>query len=410
MLSSLMNSTLLQGKNILLLVSGSIAVYKALDLVRIFAKMGANVRVVMSAGACKFVTPLSFEALSHFSVLTDQNERWNMQEQACTNHITYAKADLVLLAPASANTLAKLAHGLADNALTATFLASHAPKIIAPAMNTQMLQAPATQENLERLKSWGCIIVEPKSDLLACNTTGKGALAEIIEIVGASVKALCLDSFWQDQRVVVTGGGSVEAIDSVRCISNISSGLQASSLALALWLKGAQVVFISSAFALLPEGITCISVKSAQDYLKALKSEQNFYNPPFLFMLAAVSDYKSAHVYTGKLKKQDLGSTWNLECVQNPDILKSLEGFYKIGFKAEESIESLASAQKLLEPVDLGGKGCKVVCLNSTQALGATNNQIVLLNQVTSQTTKCSTKFDLSFEILDFVRDTYNSC
>ncbi|WP_163499690.1 bifunctional phosphopantothenoylcysteine decarboxylase/phosphopantothenate--cysteine ligase CoaBC [Helicobacter suis] len=409
MLSSLTNSTLLQGKNILLLVSGSIAVYKALDLVRIFVKMGANVRVVMSAGACKFVNPLSFEALSHFSVLIDQNERWNMQEQAA-NHISYAKADLVLLAPASANTLAKLANGLADNVLTATFLASHAPKIIAPAMNTQMLEAPATQQNLERLKSWGYTIVEPKSDLLACNTTGKGALAEAIEIIGASVRALYLDSFWQAKRAVVTGGGSVEAIDSVRCISNISSGLQASSLALALWLKGAQVVFISSTFALLPKEITNIQVKSAQDYLKALKLEQDFYNPPFLFMLAAISDYKSAHVYTGKLKKQDLGFTWNLKCVQNPDILKSLEGFYKIGFKAEQSIQALENAKKLLEPIDLGGKGCKVVCLNSTQALGATDNQMVLLSQVASQITKRLSKFDLSFEILDFVRDTYNPC
>ncbi len=406
---------LLEGKRILLLVSGSIAVYKALDLVRVFVKMGAQVRVVMSAHACQFVNPLSFEALSHCSVLTSQSERWNLQEGMCANHITYATwADLVVVAPASANTLAKLAHGLADNVLCATFLASSAPKILAPSMNTQMLEARATQENLARLQAWGCEIVEARVDLLACNTTGKGAMAEILEIVSASARTLMRTPFWVSKEVVITGGGSIERIDAVRYVSNHSSGLQASSLALALWLKGARVFLISSAFPLsLPMDIGCICVKSAQDYLNALQTKQNLEFPPFLFMLAAISDYKPTHPHVGKLKKQDLGVHWALECMQNVDILRAVQGFYKIAFKAEEGGTHLSSAlknaQTLLEDVENGGKGCQIVCLNTLEQnpFGALENQITFLSRLACRRSARMDKFNLSLEILDFVQENY---
>ncbi|MFC3847151.1 bifunctional phosphopantothenoylcysteine decarboxylase/phosphopantothenate--cysteine ligase CoaBC [Helicobacter baculiformis] len=403
-------TTPLQGKRILLLVSGSIAVYKSLDLVRAFMKMGAQVRVVMSAGACQFVQPLSFEALSQASVLTPSSERWNLQEGLCANHISYATwADLVVVAPASVNTLAKLACGLADNVLCSTFLASCAPKILAPSMNTQMWLAPPTQENLKRLKALGCEIVEPRVDLLACNTTGKGAMAQVLEIVCAGVRALERTPFWQDKEAVVTGGGSVENIDAVRCISNHSSGLQASALALVLYFKGARVRLISSVFPLaLPASIESIALKSAQEYLKALQARQNLQNPPFLFMLAAISDYKPAQTHAGKLKKHALGARWSLECVQNVDILCALQGYYKVAFKAEENLDQgLHNAQKLLESVQEGGKGCAVVCLNTLEQspFGALENQMYFLSARACRHSARTDKLRLSFEILDFVQE-----
>ncbi|GMB96848.1 bifunctional phosphopantothenoylcysteine decarboxylase/phosphopantothenate--cysteine ligase CoaBC [Helicobacter sp. NHP22-001] len=407
MQSSLSQIPLLEGKNILLLVSGSIATYKALELVRLFKKMGASVRVVMSRGACKFVQPLSFEALSHFKVLTDNNEEWALLDKDCANHISYAKsADLILVAPASANTLAKLANGLADNALTATFLASNAPKILAPAMNTQMFLAKQTQHNLRHLKALGYEVVAPIDGLLACNAVGVGAMAEVGEIASICSRKLLSNGFWTGKKTVITGGGSIEAIDSVRCISNFSSGLQAHFLALALWLKGAQVVLISSKNALeLPSGIERVQVQSAQDYLEALKAHENHENPPFLFMLAAISDYKPKHPYKGKLKKQDLGPFWSIECVQNVDVLQSVEGFYKVGFKAEsDSKHALENAKKLLEPTPQG-KGCKLVCLNNTSALGSNTNQLTLLTPHTTYTTHKGHKLQVSLEVLGFIEN-----
>ncbi|BDQ27089.1 Phosphopantothenoylcysteine decarboxylase / Phosphopantothenoylcysteine synthetase [Helicobacter heilmannii] len=403
--SSLDQIPLLENKNILLLVSGSIAAYKALDLLHLLRKMGASVRVVMSQGACKFVQPLSFEALSHFKVLIDHNEEWTLLDQDCANHISYAQsADLILVAPASANTLAKLAHGLADNALSATFLASPAPKVLAPAMNTQMFLAKQTQRNLKCLKALGCEVVEPKDGLLACNSVGVGALAEVSEIASTCARKLLVNDFWAGKKAVVTGGGSIEAIDSVRCVSNFSSGLQAHYLALALWLKGAQVVLISSKNALeLPSGVERVKVQSANDYLEALKTHENPSNPPFLFMLAAISDYKPKNRHEGKLKKQDLGAFWSVECVQNVDILQELGGFYKVAFKAESDTKhALENAKKLLEPTPQG-KGCKLVCLNDTRALGSDTNQLTLLTPKTTHTTPKGHKLQVSFEVLDFI-------
>ncbi|WP_120948295.1 bifunctional phosphopantothenoylcysteine decarboxylase/phosphopantothenate--cysteine ligase CoaBC [Helicobacter mehlei] len=407
-LDLLAQNALLKNRRILLLVSGSIAAYKSLDLARAFIKMGAKVKVVMSKQAMRFVTPLSFEALTHYPVLTHKSERWDLSDPNCPNHISYAKwAQVVLLAPASANTLAKLAHGLADSLLSAVFLASSAPKILAPSMNTQMLEARATQENLERLKSWGCIVVEPREDLLACNTQGKGAMADILDMVCASVQALYKNSFWAGKEVVVSGGGSLEKIDSVRYICNFSSGLQASTLALALYLQGAQVSLVASTFALeLPAGIGCLSVQSGADYLQALQERANLQEPPFLFMAAAISDYKPATPHKGKLKKQDLGASWNLECVQNVDILASLKGFIKIGFKAEEEgTLAITNARKLLDSPKNGGKGCLAVCLNTldSQPFGSAQNQMWLLSAQHSQRTNYLNKLTLSFEILNFV-------
>ncbi|WP_104740621.1 bifunctional phosphopantothenoylcysteine decarboxylase/phosphopantothenate--cysteine ligase CoaBC [Helicobacter bizzozeronii] len=407
-LDLLAQNALLKDRHILLLVSGSIAAYKSLDLVRAFIKMGAKVKVVMSQQAVRFVAPLSFEALSHYPVLTHKSERWDLSDPNCPNHISYAKwAEVVLVAPASANTLAKLAHGLADQLLSATFLASHAPKILAPSMNTQMLEARITQENLARLRSWGCVVVEPREDLLACNTQGKGAMADILELVCASVQALYKNSFWAGKEVVVSGGASIEKIDSVRCICNFSSGLQASALALALYFWGAEVSLIASTFPLdLPASIGCLKVQSGVDFLQALQERANLQDPPFLFMLAAISDYKPTTPHKGKLKKQDLGTSWSLECVQNVDILASLEGFIKIGFKAEEGgTNAITNARKLLESPQNGGKGCLAVCLNTldSQPFGSAQNQMWLLSAQHSQHTKYLNKLALSFEILNFI-------
>lgn len=230
---------LLKGKNILLGVSGSIAIYKALEIVRLFVKAGANVRVIMSEDAKKFVTPLSFETLSSNIVLHEQTQSWANDN----NHIHINKwADIFLIAPATANTINKLANGIADNLLTSTALASTKQILIAPAANTAMLLHECTQNSLKKLQTFGYKIIDSEDKLLACNDKGIGALANLDTIFYSTVKELLKKLFWEGKKVIVTGGGTVEKIDDVRYLSNFSSGKMAQSLCKALYIYGANVV------------------------------------------------------------------------------------------------------------------------------------------------------------------------
>ncbi|WRE96508.1 bifunctional phosphopantothenoylcysteine decarboxylase/phosphopantothenate--cysteine ligase CoaBC [Helicobacter pylori] len=410
---------LLENKRVLLLVSGSIAAYKSLELTRLLFKSGASIQVVMSEGAQKFIKPLSFEALSHHKVLHDRNEKWyyNHQNKLHHNHIACAaSADLLIFAPLSANSLSKIAHALADNIISATFLACASPKILAPSMNTNMLNSPITQSNLKRLKDSNHIILDTQNALLACDTKGDGAMAEPLEILFKATQTLLKDAYFENREVIVMGGASVEKIDSVRIISNLSSGIQASALALALYFKGAKVTLIASNFPTpLPKEIASVLVSDTASYENALnnaaKNLQKHALKPLLFNLAAISDYAPKISFNHKLKKSELGQTLNVECVQNKDLLASINPnqFVKIGFKAEDDQQNaIKNAQNLLKPSQNNGKDCSVVALNlikDSRPFGSLDNELWLFSHKKTQKIPSMNKLEASFKILDFIKD-----
>ncbi len=410
---------LLENKRVLLLVSGSIAAYKSLELVRLLFKSGASIQVVMSKGAKKFIKPLSFEALSHHKVLHDRNEKWyyNHQNALHHNHIACAaSANLLIFAPLSANSLSKIAHALADNTISATFLACASPKILAPSMNTNMLNSPITQSNLKRLKDSNHIILDTKNALLACDTKGDGAMAEPLEILFKAAQTLLKDAYFENREVIVMGGASVEKIDSVRVISNLSSGIQASTLALALYFKGAKVTLIASSFPTpLPKEIASVLVSDTASYENALNSATNNLQKhalkPLLFNLAAISDYLPKTSFNHKLKKSEIGETLNVECVQNKDLLASINPnqFVKIGFKAEDDQQNaIKNAQNLLKPFKDNGKDCSVVALNlikDSRPFGSLENELWLFSHKKTQKIPSMNKLEASFKILDFIKD-----
>ena len=295
----------LNGKTILLGVTGSISAYKACDIARLFVKAGADVHIVMTASAERFVSALTFEALTRNTVLTDATESWSSE----LNHIDIGKkCDAFVIAPATANTINKLRHGIADNILTQTALAYTKEIIIAPAANTNMLLNHATKDSINSLRSNGYTLIEPQDKLLACGDTGSGALAEPIEVFYATAKALLKESFWEGRDVVVTGGGSREKIDEVRYISNFSSGKMASALSLALYLKGSNVTYISTmGFGDLPLDIKRVEVESAEDILQETQKNitavttQESEAIPYLFMVAAVADFKPVDPNDGRV-------------------------------------------------------------------------------------------------------------
>ncbi|WQX85967.1 bifunctional phosphopantothenoylcysteine decarboxylase/phosphopantothenate--cysteine ligase CoaBC [Helicobacter pylori] len=410
---------LLENKRVLLLVSGSIAAYKSLELTRLLFKSGASIQVVMSKGAKKFIKPLSFEALSHHKVLHDRNEKWyyNHQNALHHNHIACAaNADLLIFAPLSANSLSKIAHALADNTISATFLACASPKILAPSMNTNMLNSPITQSNLKRLKDSNHIILDTQNALLACDTKGDGAMAEPLEILFKATQTLLKDAYFENREVIVMGGASMEKIDSVRVISNLSSGIQASALALALYFKGAKVTFIASSFSTpLPKEIASVLVSDTASYENALnnaaKNLQKHALKPLLFNLAAISDYLPKTSFNHKLKKSEIGETLNIECVQNKDLLASVNPnqFVKIGFKAEDDQQNaIKNAQNLLKPSQDNGKDCSVAALNlikNSRPFGSLENELWLFSHKKTQKIPSMNKLEASFKILDFIKD-----
>ncbi len=410
---------LLENKCVLLLVSGSIAAYKSLELTRLLFKSGASIQVVMSKGAKKFIKPLSFEALSHHKVLHDRNEKWyyNHQNALHHNHIACAaNADLLIFAPLSANSLSKIAHALADNIVSATFLACASPKILVPSMNTNMLHSPIIQSHLKRLKDSNHIILDTQNGLLACDTRGNGAMAEPLEILFKAAQTLLKDAYFENREVIIMGGASVEKIDSVRVISNLSSGIQASALALALYFKGAKVTLIASSFPTpLPKGIKSVLVSDTASYENALnnaaKNLQKHALKPLLFNLAAISDYVPKTSFNYKLKKSEIGETLNIECVQNKDLLASVNPnqFVKIGFKAEDDQQNaIKNAQNLLKPFQDNGKDCSVAALNlikDSRPFGSLENELWLFSHKKTQKIPSMNKLEASFKILDFIKD-----
>lgn len=323
---------MLKGKNILLGISGGIAAYKVLDLCSRLKKKDVNLKIIMTKSATEFVSPLSFETMGRCLVYSDLFEGHHEN----VHHIELVKwADLMLIAPASANTIAKMANGIADNFLTSSYLACDKDVIIAPAMNTNMLKAKATQRNLKTLEDDGVKIIKPEPGLLACNTVGDGRMEEPSEIVDY------LDSYFTEKdlagkKIIVTAGPTVEPIDYVRYISNNSSGKMGYNIANEARKRGAEVVLISGPVnPFKVNDIKRIEIKTNLELKSAI--EREFADSDALIMSAAPVDYSSKYVSDRKLKKT--GKGLNLELIENPDIIKYFGSIKDkqtiIGFAAE---------------------------------------------------------------------------
>lgn len=398
-----MQNNLLAGKKILLGVTGSIAIYKALELIRLFIKAGVEVKVLMSEDAKRFIAPLTFETISQNKVLHVETESWSEG----LSHIHTGKwADLFVIAPASVNSINKLSHGIADNLLTQTAIAFTKTIVLAPSANTNMMLNPITQESLTKLTSLGYEIVAPQSKLLACNDEGVGALADVEQIFYTCARLLLKDSFWSDREVIITGGGTMEKIDDVRCLTNFSSGKQAAELARAFYLRGANVTLISSGETPSIDAINTLHVKSTFELKSALLSQMQYVTKnektPYLLMAAAVSDYVPLQTHVGKLKKEELGETYNLELKRNIDVLSTLpkKGFKVIGFKAEmDESKALENASKMLE-----AKGLDAVCLNvlkEQNSFGSLKNEISFLTASHVQKFSLASKFEIAEKIVE---------
>ena len=419
---------LLKNKKILVGVTGSIAIYKTLDLIRLYIKAGAIVRVIMTDSAKKFINPITFEAISQNKVLSEDTENWDKAQDY--NHIDIGKwSDIFVIAPASANTINAIANGLANNLLLQTALAYPRMKLIAPAANTNMLKNPITQASLKMLKLCNYEIISSQTKELVCKDVGDGAMADVQDIFDATCKELLKSEYWINRKVVLSGGGTIERIDDVRYISNFSSGKMASSLAKALYYKGADVCLVSSrGYENLPKDIHIIKVESSNEMYEYLVDSLRvakkgiltkptlmdsstptlILKQPFLFMVAAVSDYVPTFPQEGKLKKELIGTSWNLELKQNMDILKSLdkEGIITIGFKAEmDETTALNSATRMLENKNLDGVCLNI--LNEENSFGSVNNNIELILKNNSYEFK-GAKLDISLEILEKLQNEFS--
>ncbi|KRK46500.1 bifunctional phosphopantothenoylcysteine decarboxylase/phosphopantothenate--cysteine ligase CoaBC [Dellaglioa algida] len=392
----------LENKKIGLIVTGGIAAYKSLGLVRSMVKQGAEVRVVMTNAATKFVTPLSFETLSKNNVLTDL---FSEKESEHVAHIEFADwADLLVVAPATANMIAKMANGIADDFASTTLLATEAPKVVVPAMNEHMLMNPAMQRNLRLLEQDSVQVIEPETGFLAEGYSGKGRFPEL-ETIMAVVNANFSDKDkpLKGKNILVTAGGTQERIDPVRFIGNDSSGKMGFAIAIEAQKLGANVTLVSGVSKLPdPVGITTIRVKTAIELSEAIT--RRFAEQNILIMAAAVSDYRVQNVADQKIKKDEDTLTLTLE--KNPDILKQLgkikQNQYLVGFAAETQ-NGLINAQEKLEK-----KNLNLLVLNdvSNAAIGfnSNENEVTLLRpQMENIFIKQTSKKQIAGELLNVV-------
>ncbi|HKM18771.1 MAG TPA: bifunctional phosphopantothenoylcysteine decarboxylase/phosphopantothenate--cysteine ligase CoaBC [Aliarcobacter sp.] len=394
---------ILKDKKILLGVTGSIAIYKTLDLIRLYIKSGAIVRVLMSESAKKFINSITFEAISQNKVLDENSENWDKNSDY--NHIDIGKwADILVIAPASANTINKISVGIADNLLLQTVLAFKKDIIIAPAANTNMIENPITKNSIDRLENLGFKVLKTQTKELVCKDVGNGAMLEPVDIFQRTCRELLKTSYWENRRAILSGGGTVEKIDDVRYISNFSSGKMASSLATALYYLGADVsLVITRGYENIPKDIDLQIVDSSQTMFLALQDKLALKSlkKSFLFMVAAVSDYIPKESFKGKLKKKSLGDSWSLELEKNIDILASIDkkDIFSIGFKAEmDKKQAKTNAQNMLK-----NKSLDAVCLNildESNVFGSDTNKMELILKDKSFDF-CGNKLDISLEILN---------
>lgn len=356
---------MLKGKTVLLGVSGGIAAYKAAALASALIKQHAAVEVVMTKNATEFVTPLTFEQLTGRRVMVDTFDR-NFSHQV--EHIALAeRTDLVIVAPATANVCAKFAHGLADDMLTTTVLACRCPKLIAPAMNTNMFENPVTQDNLKLLEHYGWEIIPPASGRLACGAVGKGKLPEPEVLLDYVMRFLAMPHDLEGKRVLVTAGPTQEALDPVRYLTNHSSGKMGCAIAKMAMLRGADVTLVCGPLSVTPPAfVKTVNVVSAQDMFDAVTSLAP--KSDLIFKAAAVADYTPAEYNDQKMKKSDNDLSIPLKRTQ--DILKYLgehrtDGQVICGFSMETQNMIENSKRKLQS------KNIDMICANNLKTEGA---------------------------------------
>ena len=355
---------MLKGKTVILGVTGGIAVYKGVELLRLLVKAGATVHVVMTKAACEFVTPLTFQTLSGNPVHT---ELFNLITEQEIGHISLAdRADLCIIAPATANFVGKLAHGIADDLLTTTIMATRAPVLLAPAMNVNMYENPIYQENEAKLQRHGYLFAAPVSGYLACGWEGKGKLQEPAVILEEAAKALTPQDM-AGVKLLVTAGPTREAIDPVRYISNHSSGKMGYAIARAARLRGATVTLVSGPVALpAPAGVELVPVESAAQMQAAVLERSG--SADVIIKAAAVADYRVAEPSSQKMKKKS--AELQLSLVKNDDILAGLgkqkgTGQILVGFAAEtENLQENAALK-------LAAKNLDMIIANDVSAQGA---------------------------------------
>jgi phosphopantothenoylcysteine decarboxylase/phosphopantothenate--cysteine ligase len=360
----------LSGKTIVLGISGGIAAYKGAALCSRLVSMGASVRVIMTEGATKFITPLTLQTLSRHPVATDV---FDERDASIVQHIDWADAaDAVVVAPATANVIGKMAGGIADDMLTTTLLATTAPVIVAPAMNVHMWEHPAVIENVLKLASRGVRFVEPGTGQLACGYVGKGRLAEPDEIAEAVAALLTRPRLLAGRKVLITAGGTVERIDPVRYITNDSSGKMGFALAEAARDYGAEVTLVCARTdSPPPGGITVVRAESAAEMFEAVTGRLGFVDA--IVKAAAVADYRPANRQESKMKKTE--ESLSLALVRNPDILQAIGDWktsnpqgkspFTIGFAAETGDPGKYAMDKLAR------KKCDLIAANDVSRVGA---------------------------------------
>ena len=392
---------MLKGKTVLLGVSGGIAAYKIANLASMLVKKGAEVHVIMTENACNFITPTTFETLTGNKCVVDTFDR-NFQFNV--EHVALAKkADVFMVAPATANVMAKLSHGIADDMLTTTFLASRCPKIVAPAMNTAMYENPITQDNMKTLEKYGIEVIQPATGYLACGDTGAGKMPEPEELYAYIERTVAREKDMLGRKVLITAGATRESIDPVRFITNHSSGKMGFSLAKECMLRGAEVTVVkANTTAKAPGFVDIVPVSSAADMFDAvtkLAEEQDI-----IIKAAAVSDYTPVNVSDQKVKKKDGDLSIPLKRTQ--DILKYLgehkkEGQILCGFSMETE-NMIENSRAKLEK-----KNADLIVANNLKEAGAgfgcDTNVVTLISREETRQLEIMSKDDVARAIVDYI-------
>ena len=392
----------LADKHVVLGVTGSIACYKALDLASKLMQAGALVDIIMSYGATQFVTPLAFRSLTHRVVVTDT---FDPDSEYSVEHVALAhQADVIVVAPATVHCIAKLALGLADDPLTTTIVAAKCPLVVAPAMDGNMFDHPATQANLATLKERGAVIAGPGIGRLASGLSGVGRLLETPELLGHLSYAMGKDGDLAGRTVVVSAGGTMEPIDPVRVITNHSSGKMGYALAEAARDRGADVVLVTAPTSLAdPALVKVVQVRTAEEMGQAI--QEHVTKADALVMAAAVADYRPTETAGQKIKKAD--NDLNISLAKTTDILKSAKGnFVRVGFAAE--------SQNLVEnaKAKVGSKNLDLIAANDITAegsgFGSDTNKVTLIDRdLVVEELPLLSKYEVSNRILDRVKGLF---
>ena len=384
---------MLKNKKILLGITGGIAAYKAVDLASKLTKMGAEVKTIMTDHTCEFVSPITFKSITHQPVITKM-----FNAEADIEHISLADwADIVVIAPATANIIGKIASGIADDLLSTTIMATTAPVLFIPAMNIHMYENPIVQENITKLSNLGYFFMEPEFGNLACGYEGKGRYPKNEEIIFHIVTYLNYKKELAGKNVLVTAGASREEIDPMRFISNYSTGKMGLALARAAHIRGAKVKFIHSSISVkAPEYLDSIKAVTAEEMYNAVLNHEN--NSDIIFMTAAVADYTPAMPSKQKIKKS---SNMNLEFKRTKDILKELgkkktKDQILVGFAAESENIKDNALQKIKK------KNLNFICANNLNVAGKDDTEILILGKGL-EVKLTGNKFSVAHKIIDII-------